>query len=38
MEDKETFVEPVVEVVILEGDVIRTSACTCPNELPEMPG
>lgn len=31
MEEKEAFIEPIVEVVALEGDVICTSGC--PDEL-----
>lgn len=37
---KEEFVEPIVEVIVFDADVIRTS-CTaytlCENEMPPIP-
>ena len=35
MEEKEVFIKPEVEVVILEDDENRTS-CQCENELVEI--
>lgn len=38
MEEKETFIEPVVEVVLLEEDVVCTSSCGCQidDEMKEL--
>ncbi len=36
MQEKEAFVEPVVEIVVLDEDVICASSCSCPNEMPDL--
>ena len=37
MEEKEVFVEPVVEVVVFDDDVICTSGCTGLEQTTETP-